>query len=285
MRIRILSDLHEEYAPKLGALEFDPIDVDVTILAGDIANGVEAIKVATMPAFARGQVIVVPGNHEFYGGQIDLVLAQMRAAAAATSNVHLLDQNSLTIQGVRFLGATLWTDYALHGADQIEAAIQAASPRMVDYRLIRACSGELFNATESISLHKQARQWLEQELVAGARAQPGAPYTSAEKVVVVTHHAPHPLSVHARFAGNAVNPAFVSDLSELMGVAQLWVHGHAHNGFDYQVAGTRVVANPAGYRKALTTQTRVTGSTSAPASHQHWLFENALFNPNFVVEI
>ncbi len=280
MRIRILSDLHEEYAYKLGALEFEAIAADVTILAGDIANGVRAIEVAKRPAFAQSQVIVVPGNHEYYDGQIDKVLAQMRAAAAATPNIHLLDQNSVTIQGVRFIGATLWTDYALHGIDQVDVAIQAASPLMVDYRLIRADTGELFSAADSIALHYRARHWLDEQLRSVTSTSP-----AAAKTVVVTHHAPHPLSVHSRFAGNAVNPAFVSDLSELMGVAQLWVHGHAHNGFDYQVDGTRVVANPAGYRKKRKGDATIGSVQSAPATHDHWHFENPIFDPNFVCEI
>jgi Icc-related predicted phosphoesterase len=275
MRIRILSDLHEEYASKLGALEFEPIDADVTILAGDIASGVRAIEVALRPAFAQTQVIVVPGNHEYYDGQIDQVLLQMRAAAALSTNVHLLDQDSITLDGVRFLGATLWTDYALHGVDQIDSAIQAAAPRMVDYRLIRLATGALFSAPESIALHQQARHWLATQL--------REPVT--QKTVVITHHAPHPLSVHPRFAGNGVNPAFVSDLTELMGVPQLWVHGHAHNGFDYQVAGTRVVANPAGYRKRRKADSPLGSLMSAPATHEHWQFENPIFNPDFVCEI
>jgi Icc-related predicted phosphoesterase len=275
MRIRILSDLHEEYASKLGALEFEALAADVTILAGDIANGEHAIAVAKLAAFAQSQVIVVPGNHEYYGGQRNQVLAQMRAAVAATPHVHLLDQDSVTIQGVRFLGATLWTDYALHGIDQIDAAIAFATPRMVDYRLIRADSGELFSAKDSIALHHQARHWL------GAQLKQPVP----EKTVVITHHAPHPLSVHARFTGNIVNPAFVSDLSEMMGVPELWVHGHAHNGFDYLVAGTRVVANPAGYRKPRKSVEPLARPKSAPATHEHWQFENPIFNPNFVCEI
>jgi Icc-related predicted phosphoesterase len=277
MRIRVLSDLHEEYASKLGALEFEAIAADVTILAGDIANGVDAVAVAARAAFAQSQVILVPGNHEYYGGRLGSVLQAMRQAASALPNVHILDQNSITIQGVRFLGATLWTDYALHGEDTVEDAIESATPRMVDYRMIRTDSGELFSAEDSIAIHRRDRAWLATELC----------HRTIEKTVVVTHHAPHPLSVHPRFAGNSANPAFVSDLSELMGRSQLWVHGHAHNGFDYEVAGTRVVANPAGYRKKRLSPDFLPGvaPTSAPADHQHWQFENSIFDAGFVVEL
>ena len=66
--------------------------------------------------------------------------------------------------------------------------------------------------------------------------------------MVITHHAPHPASVHPRWRDNPVNPAFVSDLTRLMGKACLWIHGHTHDSFDYTVGGTRVLCNPKGYR-------------------------------------
>jgi hypothetical protein len=65
--------------------------------------------------------------------------------------------------------------------------------------------------------------------------------------VVITHHGPHPASIHARFAGSAINGAFVSDLAELVAQADLWLHGHVHDSFDYRVGRCRVVANPRGY--------------------------------------
>jgi Icc-related predicted phosphoesterase len=82
--------------------------------------------------------------------------------------------------------------------------------------------------------------------------------------VVVTHHAPHPLSVHPRYAGSALNASFASDLSEMMELWQpeLWVHGHVHDTFDYVVRNTRVVCNPRGYGT-----------------------ENPAFDPALVVEI
>lgn len=95
------------------------------------------------------------------------------------------------------------------------------------------------------------------------------------RTVVVTHHAPHPDSVHPRFAGNLLNPAFASDLSALMGPADLWIHGHVHDSFDYQVNGTRVIANPRGY--ALNRQ-----SVQSPEQLE---WENPLFDPRLVIEI
>ena len=69
----------------------------------------------------------------------------------------------------------------------------------------------------------------------------------AGTTVVVTHHVPHPASIAPRFTDHPLNPAFVSNLEDLMGHARLWIHGHTHHAFDYTVRGTRVLSNPRGY--------------------------------------
>ncbi len=277
MKIRILSDLHEEFAELLGGrLIFDPSDADVTVLAGDIANGLGALEVASREEFANTQVVLVPGNHEFYGAQLfgppddkttmPLVEAMRKQALA---HVHVLSEQFVDIKGYRFLGCTLWTDYCLYGVERREQVIELSRPRMADYRYIERVAGSLLTAEDTISIHNQHRLWLAQQIQA-----------SPLPVVVVTHHAPHINSVHKRFENNPINPAFVSDCSLLMqGVRtpELWIHGHAHNGFDYRVNKTRVVANPAGYRKR--------SKLNKFASITDWDYENRKFNPNLVVEL
>ena len=93
------------------------------------------------------------------------------------------------------------------------------------------------------------------------------------KTVVVTHHAPSPLSIHHKYVGHTLNGAVASDLVYLMrgpAAPALWIHGHAHDSFDYIVNGvTRVVANPRGYT----------------SRHRSGSQENSEFNPALVVEI
>jgi calcineurin-like phosphoesterase family protein len=69
------------------------------------------------------------------------------------------------------------------------------------------------------------------------------------KTVVVTHHAPSSQSVHPRYANDLLTPAFASNLENLMDGdrAALWIHGHMHDPFDYEIYGTRVVCSPRGY--------------------------------------
>jgi len=89
-----------------------------------------------------------------------------------------------------------------------------------------------------------------------------------EPTVVITHHAPSPRSIHPRFAGTLLNACFVSDAESLLGAdrALLWIHGHTHDSFDYEVKGTRVVCNPRGYSRS-------------------GVNENPHFDPNFTIEV
>jgi len=148
---------------------------------------------------------------------------------------------------VRFLGCTLWSDFALHGEDNVEASMAAAKRAMNDFALISLERGDpswmptLFLPAHARRLHLESRAWLEGEL---ERAD-----ASDLPTVVVTHHAPHALSIHPRFAGDPVTPAFVSHLPELFERHRIdiWIHGHIHDSMAYEVAGARVICNPRGY--------------------------------------
>ena len=115
-RILVLSDLHTEFVSQFWDLPEELPDFDVCVLAGDIAGSPEkgVDFAARAPALIGRPIIYVPGNHEFYGGEIENRLRVGKEAAAGT-NVRLLDRDVAIIDGVRFVGAILWTDYALQG--------------------------------------------------------------------------------------------------------------------------------------------------------------------------
>lgn len=234
MRIRVLSDLHLEFK------DWSPpkVDADVVVLAGDIHVGVNGIEWARR-IFPSVPVVYVPGNHEFYGERIqemteEMVLAGMRLG------VDVLDGQSAVIDGVRFLGATLWTDFALVGSDprSIERAMADARFGMYDFHTIRCGDNRIFRPADARAIHLERVRWLRRQLTeefAGA-------------TVVVTHHLPHRRSIHPKYRASDLNPCFASDLSSLMGPSVcLWIHGHTHESCDYLANGTRVVCNPRGY--------------------------------------
>jgi predicted phosphodiesterase len=245
VKLHIVSDLHLEHDPDW---RLPATDADILILAGDTGPGLRGLGAF----FKYGKpVLYVPGNHEYYGENLPGLAAAMRLYAKP-AGITILDGDEAVIDDVRFLGTTLWTDFCVLGAAKQSQAIAYADKHLNDYIAIRNGDGGWLTAQQSSVLHVRALNWLERKL-----AQPFAGTT-----VVVTHHAPHPNSIHERFAGHLLNGAFVSDLTRLMGKAPLWIHGHTHNCFDYTVQGTRVIANPKGYGD-----------------------ENKAFRPDLVVEV
>lgn len=262
MRIQVASDLHLEHLDQRfpGTRLVEPAaGADLLVLAGDIHNGVKAVE-----AFADWPVpvVYVAGNHEFYEQDWEPTRRAIRAACAGT-RVVFLDNDAVEIGGLRILGCTLWTDFKLHGTEQTQA-MATAERVLMDYRIIRTVSGPL-RARQTLVEHERSRAWLESELA--------KPFTGT--TVVVTHHGPHPMSVHPRFVGNPVNPGYISDLTPLLGEVDLWVHGHTHDSFDYRIGRCRVVANPAGY---------VLNRATAGADVDFTL-ENAKFDRGLLLEV
>ncbi len=250
MKILVLSDLHNEFTV------FEPArtDADVIVLAGDIDNGDGGI-VWAREAWPDHKIIYVIGNHEYYGGDFAETLAVLRRSAEE-QNVHLLEDNEIIIDGVRFLGATLWTDFEFFGAENREAAMSVGQSRLNDFRLIQYGQAGTFSPNDAIELHKKSLVWLTAKL--------NEPF--AGPTVVVTHHLPSVKSVPERFMDTPLSACFVSNLDYLFGKMEVWIHGHTHDNFDYVVNGTRVVCNPRGY------------VTSRGA-------ENADFDPSKIVEL
>lgn len=239
MRLLILSDLHLEirrHAP----LRFDlgASRPDVVILAGDIDSGARAVPWAAQ-TFPDQTVLYVAGNHEAYGHELLTVERELRQACAATTNVHFLNCDEHVIGNTRFLGATLWTDFALFGMPEQAAAMLQAEKVMTDYRRIALADAEPrpLRATDTLALHQQHKAWLAARLA--------QPYDG--KTVVITHMAPSMGSVAARYAQDLTSAAFASPLDALAARPDLWVHGHMHDSSDYRVGAGRVVCNPCGY--------------------------------------
>lgn len=256
MKLWILSDLHlSRKAASAGVIAPDAIpNADVTIIAGDICEGIEdAITWLATTIAPRMPVVYVVGNHEFYGEYIGQARRVARTQAARVPNLYLLDDADVVIDGVRFVGATLWTDYLLfaHGDQTTRRhAMRTIKERLSDHVQIwmdpvqPGFVARNFEPRDALALHEMSLAWLDSKL---AESHPG-------RTVVVTHHAPHPRSIAQRWAGDALTPAFVSDLSSLMDRRQpdLWIHGHTHASFDYVVeplqgGSTRVICNPRGY--------------------------------------
>lgn len=261
MRIQLASDLHLDLLRRWPheCLISPAPGAELLVLAGDIHRGLRAIECfASWPV----PVLYLAGNHEYYDSQWEPLRSDLRRAADGTA-VRFLDNDVFTLDGVRFLGSTLWTDYRLAGIP-LPQAMDAAEAFLLDHRRIHTGSGP-FRAQQALDEHLRSRAWLARELSVD-RSMP---------TVVLTHHAPHPGSIHARFAGSPVNGAFVSDLTELVEQADLWLHGHVHDSFDYRVGRCRVMCNPRGYAQ----------NRNDAGSIDELVFENPAFQSRLVIDL
>lgn len=222
-------------------------DADVAVVAGDIGHGL-ADSVSWLAGAVRPSmpVILVPGNHEYYGGAMREE-RELGRRAADMQGIMLLDDRTVTLGGCTFSGATLWTDYALHGEADRPRAMRAAGAAMNDHRLIglsRTPAWRRFRPEEALALHAASRSFLSTSLL-----KDDPPAGRVRPHIVVSHHAPSARSISDKYAGNGLNPAFASGMDEFIRQARpaLWIHGHMHACAAYELGPTRVVCNPLGY--------------------------------------
>ena len=232
MRLHILSHLHLEFGP----VKIPVTDAEVLVLAGDIHVGHEGLEWVKRH-FAHKPVIYVLGNHEFYGHSIPALTEALKRETRG-SQIHVLENGAVELNGFTFLGCTLWTDFRL-GLDT-KIAMLAAEDIMNDFRVIRFDSeNRLLRARDTEQMHSKSLAWLKEAL---AKCNPA-------RTIVVTHHAPSAQSIPPYHADSPLNAAFCSrleDVVESSGVP-LWIHGHTHYNVDYELGRTRVLSNQRGY--------------------------------------
>ncbi len=253
MRAWIVSDIHDSIMDRLWGQQLVVPDADLCICAGDvsdvISNSIAFIQRLIEPHMP---VVLALGNHDYFGNSIPMALEQARRQVEG-SRIHLLENESVQIDGCRFVGATLWTDFAIAvgGDEHIPpeerrvAAFKALPSMIPDFQAIyrseerRIGGGALIHPQELLERHLASRSCIDRTLA--------VPFDGP--TVVVTHHAPHPESFAPRFFGHASNAAFGSDLSELIARRRpsLWIHGHIHLFRDYLADRTRIICNPRGY--------------------------------------
>ena len=260
MLIRIASDLHIEFFnyARNGLVSYKDIHENeilpvmenekehTLVLAGDI---VMAKKIAEFVPFFEGlskrfkNIIYVMGNHEHYRFHFKRTLPTIREALRHIENLHIMENNEVFLDGVVFIGATLWTDFDNENPFNLGYAETAMSDFMiiengpVDMPSVK----NMLKPIQTVLEHRASLEIIRQKIKAN----------KGNKIVVVTHHAPSQKSSELRWLGNALNPAFYTNLEYFIEEYEpkLWIHGHMHNPSDYVIGKTRVICNPLGYGK------------------------------------
>ena len=249
MKIQLLSDLHNEFlrnGRQVNGHSWSGViphtDADIVILAGDIDTGTQGAEWAISESERLGKpILYVLGNHEFYRHEYFSVKDDIAKLCSGT-NVAYLDSGCLIVEGVRFLGTTLWTDYRADVRIPQDQAMLTIDNNLSDHRVIKFNSGsgdDRFKPEHALMLHEKELRWLRQQLEAGFDG----------KTVVITHHGPHSLCQHPAFPVSEMSGAFHSDLGDLIEAHEIdvWAFGHTHANLDSVVYATRIVSNQAGY--------------------------------------
>jgi len=240
-------------------------DVDLLVLAGDVGSYQAGSRLVTddfglgrfsprRDGAAWRRVLYVPGNHEFDGLEYAPTYERLRRTCDALG-IEWLDREVVTIDGVRFIGTTLWSDFDALASrlatptQQLAArgkAFRAANYYLSKYSTLR--DGRQMLAEDLRELALDCQGWL--------RAQLATPFDG--KTAVVTHFAPSLRSADPRYGLVPGTAGFCNALDELFPAVDLWMHGHLHCMNDYvvetedtrgQTHRCRVVANPLGYER------------------------------------
>lgn len=236
MYIRVASDLHLETRNAFSMNTLLPPDEkdkeSILVLAGDISSNKDQLEFFLNHIQQRFYAVVyVPGNHEFYGHDIEEWVVDMDKRLSENCLIYaaLAEVRSFMISNVRFICGTLWGD----GCDN-EFDARRLEAQINDFKYMKD-----WNHDSMVAVNRSHRQDIERLLK--------EPFDG--KTVVVTHHLPSHSLCAPRF-GYKMNGAFASDCDALMKgecAPWLWVFGHSHDTSDRMLGNTRVICNPAGY--------------------------------------
>ena len=167
-------------------------------------------------------------------------LKDLKEGLAAWNNIHVLDNETFELDGKVFIGTTLWTDMN-KGCTQTMSQAEAFMP---DFRIVKyndSVNYTKLTPLQSTKEHDKSVKYV-QHVIENSKDK---------DVIVVSHHAPSKNSIHPRYAHETLmNGAFHSELDYMMELAdniKLWIHGHMHDEFNYNIGITNVVCNPRGY--------------------------------------
>ena len=249
------SDFHTEFmnfmkTPRVSDyITAVPDDADVVIFAGDCTNG--AAEPENDPFYfyldelcttrPKLTVIYLPGNHEYYHTNFKYQDSDIwDRFEFKHEKFKYLQRRAFTLNRVLFVGATLWTNF---NNDNFSTK-SMIEKYLNDYNQITNGDGGLLTPVDVLERNEEDIAYI--KMVLQGNIEHNA-------TVVVTHHAPHELSIQSKYRDGSipfdVNYAYFSDYSALIEqyMPDFWVHGHTHGTFGYGYAGTNVLCNARGY--------------------------------------
>lgn len=237
MRIQYASDLHLEFSENSSYLKHNPLLAvgDVLVLAGDIGYiGDDNYSKHPFWDWASQnykQVIVIPGNHEFYK-MFDIDKLYNGWTLKIRENVTCYYNAVISLgNDIELIATTLWAQISLQDAFRTESVIS-------DFRRIRY-GAEPLDYVRFNEEHFRCFKFLE-EAVSNSKAK---------HIIVATHHVPSFELMSPEFKGSDLNGAFTVELGDYIAASPIeyWIYGHSHRNIDKVIGNTSCVSNQLGY--------------------------------------
>lgn len=234
MRIQYLSDIHLELEENSSYLNNFPLIVsgEILIMAGDIIplkKDFSKLKFFEFISENYKKTFWVPGNHEFYFGNI--ANPQNIINKKIFNNIHIVNNVAINYNDIRFIFTTLWSKISSENKWKIEQNIPDFD--FINYSK-RRFKSECYNI-----LHNNSLSFLKNEL-----------QIKSKKKVVVSHHIPTKKCNSEKHGNCELNEAFCVDLDKLIEESDInfWVYGHSHfNQNPVYIGKTILLTNQLGY--------------------------------------
>jgi predicted phosphodiesterase len=247
MDLQIVSDIHLEFYKSLKAVPLIEPKAPILVLAGDVGYPGTPLFWEFMTRCSQQfkHVLFVFGNHEYYNSETRLKkgaalsmesveeLVKGMIDHKGLTNIHVLQKSAITLEGIRFIGATLWSPIPPEQEAEVTASLS-------DYRVILKDNETPLDVEDVNRLHEEHATYIRSVL-----AEP-----SPHPTVVITHHLPSMALIAEKYVVSSVNCAFASTLLEDLEaelIPRLWISGHTHTGAKKVVRGCRCILNPWGY--------------------------------------
>ncbi|HMI60351.1 MAG TPA: metallophosphoesterase [Puia sp.] len=239
MKIQYCSDLHLEFPENRKFLARNPLQSvgDILVIAGDLVPFQDLGKASEFIDFASDHysaVYWVPGNHEYYGG--DISDKPNPLCERIRDNFFLVNNHSVTQGGVRLVFTTLWSRISPHHEWDIQRSIS-------DFSAIRY-KEEKFTAHGFSFLHNESMDFLRGTFREERK----------EQMVVVSHHVPTLMNYPKVYKSSPLTDAFAVELFDFIedSAVDYWIYGHHHvNTPEFNIMKTRMLTNQLGYVRLL----------------------------------
>jgi predicted phosphohydrolase len=235
MRIQYASDLHLEFYDNETYLDANKIrpSSEILILAGDILLLKFVEEHESFFDYISNnfkETYWIPGNHEYYHSDINLL--QEYKKKSIRTNIHLVNNEVISINNVNLIFSTLWSHISPLNEVFIKTCLSDFSHITIDNKPFLP---EHFNA-----IHTSCLEFIETTLK----------MFEGQRNVIFTHHAPTYLNYPEIYSKSRLNEAFATELKHIILNYQpeAWIYGHTHvNVPEFKIGKTRLVTNQLGY--------------------------------------